>query len=44
MYARADAQIVERLEAIVGPEHVYTDRERLTPYTHDETPGLEAWS
>jgi glycolate oxidase len=43
MYARADAQIVERLEAIVGPEHVYTDRERLTPYTHDETPGLEAW-
>jgi glycolate oxidase len=43
MYTRVNAQIVERLEAIVGPEHVYTDRERLTPYTHDETPGLEAW-
>ncbi len=43
MYTRVSADIAERLAAIVGQDHVYTDKERLTPYTHDETPGLAAW-
>lgn len=43
MYARVDADIVKRLEEIVGPDNVFTDRERLEPYSHDETPELEGW-
>ncbi|NLD74039.1 MAG: FAD-binding oxidoreductase, partial [Chloroflexi bacterium] len=43
MYTRVSADIAERLAAVVGRDHVYTDRERMTPYTHDETPGLAAW-
>jgi glycolate oxidase len=42
MYRKADAEIVRYLQAIVGPENVLLDAERLEPYTHDETVNLRA--
>ena len=43
MYNRVDAEIVSQLEAIVGSSYVFTDCERMEPYSHDETAGLSAW-
>lgn len=43
MYARVDRDDIARLREIVGEEHVLVDRDRLEPYTHDETPGLVGW-
>lgn len=42
MYNKVNAQIVDELRAIVGPENLLVDEERLEPYTHDETVGLRA--
>lgn len=42
MYRRVDAEIVRQLEQIAGPESLLLGRERLEPYTHDETVGLRA--
>jgi glycolate oxidase len=41
--SRVDRALLDRLEQAVGPEHVFADRERVEPYTHDETQGLSAW-
>ncbi len=43
MYAKVDADVLKRLQRIVGEAHVVTDRDGMEPYTHDETPGLAAW-
>ena len=43
MYSKVDADIIARLEEIVGSDNVILDREKLEPYTHDETLGLYAW-
>ncbi len=43
MYARVDADIVARLEQIVGQDNVMVAQERIAPYSHDETPELSAW-
>ena len=43
MYNPVDAEAIAELEAIVGAEYVIADRERLEPYSHDETLGLQAW-
>jgi len=42
MYRKVDAEIARQLESIVGAESLLLDRERLEPYTHDETVGLRA--
>jgi glycolate oxidase len=43
MYNRIDAEVVAQLQAIVGSSYVFTDSERMEPYSHDETAGLSAW-
>lgn len=43
MYAKVDAQVLARLEEIVGEGNLITDRDRMEPYSHDETPALAAW-
>ncbi|MCU0725674.1 MAG: FAD-binding protein [Planctomycetes bacterium] len=40
---RVDHALLRRLAEAVGTEHVFADRERVEPYTHDETQGLSAW-
>ncbi len=42
MYQKVKTDILRQLECIVGPENVLLDAERLEPYTHDETVGLQA--
>jgi glycolate oxidase len=42
MYNRVTPEILSSLRAIVGPDNVLTDPERLEPYAHDETVGLRA--
>lgn len=42
MYNKVTSLIVNRLIEILGADQVLTDRERLEPYTHDETVGLRA--
>ena len=40
VYDSVTPEIVERLEKIVGPQHViYRDPERMVDYSHDEVPG-----
>jgi glycolate oxidase len=43
MYHSVDADIVQRLQQIVGANYVLLGREALAPYAHDETAGLSAW-
>ncbi len=42
MYQKVNTGILRQLEGIVGPENVFLDAERMEPYTHDETVGLQA--
>jgi glycolate oxidase len=42
MVPTIDAQILQELEQIVGPENLLLDADRLEPYSHDETLGLRA--
>ncbi len=41
-YRKVNADIVEALRRIVGPENVLVAPEALEPYAHDETVGLRA--
>lgn len=43
MYRPITDDIVRELQAIVGPDDVLLDSERLERYSHDETVGLRAW-
>ncbi|MBN1402189.1 MAG: FAD-binding protein [Anaerolineae bacterium] len=43
MYSQVDSNVIAGLQAIVGEDHVILDRERLEPYTHDETLGVIGW-
>ena len=43
MYARVDADLTDRLRRIVGEQYVISSREAMEPYSHDETPELEAF-
>jgi glycolate oxidase len=42
MYRKVDAQILTQLREIAGEENVFSDKERLEPYSHDETVGLRS--
>lgn len=42
-YNRIGDDSLQILESIVGPANVITQRDELTPYTHDETPEVEGW-
>jgi glycolate oxidase len=42
MYNEVTPDIVEALHQIAGEDDVFTDAERLEPYSHDETVGLRA--
>ena len=41
-YGRVTPDVVDDLRRIVGEDDVFTDAEKLEPYTHDETVGLRA--
>jgi len=43
MYSPVDEKVIADLIAIVGERYVATDRARVEPYSHDETPELEGW-
>lgn len=43
MFNQVDAGIRKELIAIVGGQHVLSDREAMEPYSHDEVPELSAW-
>ncbi|NLO14541.1 MAG: FAD-binding oxidoreductase, partial [Clostridiales bacterium] len=38
-YGQVTQDVVKELEAIVGLRNVFTDEERMQPYSHDETPA-----
>jgi len=42
MYKKVDAEIVERLRAIVGADNVLVEAADMEPYSHDEVVGLRA--
>jgi glycolate oxidase len=42
MYRQVDAEILGELQKIVDPENLIVETERLEPYSHDETVGLQA--
>lgn len=42
MYKKVDAEIVERLRAIVGADNVLVEADDMEPYSHDEVVGLRA--
>ena len=43
MYQTLNKTIIQKIEDIVGEEHLLNTRERLEDYSHDETPNLSAY-
>jgi glycolate oxidase len=43
MFTPVNSELLARLEAIVGPANVLTDRDAIEKYSHDETPGVVGW-
>lgn len=39
VFNKVDGRILEELRSIVGAKHVWTDRDKLEPYTHDAVTG-----
>ncbi len=37
-YTKLNSEIIAKLKAILGPENVLTDEEKMQPYAHDEVP------
>jgi glycolate oxidase len=40
-YRKIDEQIVNELRSIVGTKNVFTDAEKMEPYSHDAVTGEE---
>ena len=38
-YNPVDTEVLAKLKAIVGEKYVWTDRDKLEPYSHDEVTG-----